>query len=101
MPIRSDDLERLLQSKFNFSRAPHRSTDHRWYEITLPGLPPIVTKVSHGKREEISGILEKKIAHQLRVQVPYLRRMIECTHSREEYEQQVRTNPIPPFDKRF
>ena len=101
MPIRSDDLEHVLQRKFGFTPAVTRSSDHRWYEIHLPGLPAIVTKISHGKREEISGTLEKKIAHQLRVQVPYLRRMVGCTRSREEYYEKVRTDPIPPFDKGF
>ncbi len=100
MPIKVRELERLLTSKFNFSASPDSSPDHRWYELALPGLPKIRTKVSHGMSETGVG-LEGRIARQLRVHMPYFQGMFACTYNREDYYQQVRTAPFPPWDVRF
>lgn len=100
MPRKPSDLETVLQRKFGFAPAREHSSDHRWYELRLPGLPPILTKVSHG-RKEITAKLEGKIARQLRVRGPYLQEMLDCSHSREEYYQKLRDDPFPPFDIRF
>jgi hypothetical protein len=100
MPRRPRDIENLLQQKFGFSPAKQRSSDHRWYELRLPDLPPILTKVSHTKKE-IGPVLEGKIARQLRVHKPYFEGMMDCTRSRTDYYQQVREAPYPPFDIRF
>lgn len=100
MPLKIKTVEERLQEKFGFSRAEHRSDDHRWYELTLPGIPTISTKFSHGAKE-LSSTLEGLIAKQLRVRKAYFVEMIECTKSSAEYREQVRTAPFPPFDVRF
>ena len=92
MPHKSSEIETLLQYKFGFVKAKEHSSDHRWYELRLPGLPTILTKVSHGKKE-ISRKLEGKIARQLRVQGPYFKGMLSCKHSREDYYQKLQENP--------
>jgi len=100
MPIKPRDLERLLQGKFDFVPAKGHSSDHRWYELRLPGLPPILTKVSH-RKTEISDDLLGKIRRQLRVRNRFFREMVDCTKEREDYRQQVRKDPFPPFDVRL
>ncbi len=100
MPLKTRDLEQKLVNKFSFKIAPNRSVDHRWYELQIPGCPPVFTKVSHGQRE-ISAKLEGMIARQLRVRKEFLREMVGCTKSAEEYRAQVRDDPQPPFSQRF
>jgi hypothetical protein len=100
MPRKPREIERLLQAKFGFSPAVEHSSDHRWYELRLPGLPPILTMVSHNKKE-VGRRLESKIARQLRVHRPYFEGMMDCTHACEDYYRQVREDPFPPFDVRF
>jgi hypothetical protein len=100
MPYRPRDIESVLLNKFDFSRAEGHSSDHRWFEIRLPGLPCILTKVSQGRRETTRG-LESKIARQLRVRRTFFRGMMDCTNEREDYYQQVQEDPYPPFNIRF
>lgn len=100
MSIKPKELENLLEYKFGFSLAKGHSSDHRWYELKLPGLPTILTKVSHS-RKPINPRLEGKIARQLRVRKAYYVGMVSCKNSREDYYQQVRTDPYPPFDVTF
>jgi hypothetical protein len=95
MPRRPEELEQRLQTKFGFIPATGRDEDHRWWELRLEGLPPIRTFFSRSK--PISKGLEDEIAHQLHVRGPYLRGMIDCTNSREDYYWQVRYAPYPPF----
>ena len=100
MPQRRDDLEAILQRKFGFKVAKDHSPDHRWYELRLPDLPPIRTKVSHS-RGDIGSVIEGKIARQLRVRAPYFRGMVSCTNSKDDYYKQVQDDPFPPWDVRF
>ncbi len=100
MPIKTRDLRSKLQNKFGFSHSKVRSDDHYWYELTIPGLPIIATKVSHGSKE-ISSSLENAIARQLRVRKKFFRGMIECTKDSETYQKQVREDPFPPFNIGF
>lgn len=100
MPLKPRELEDLLQTKFGFSPAQDRAPDHRWYELQLPELPCILTKVSHNKKE-IHSNLESKIARQLRVRTPYFKGMVSCTNSREDYYEKVREDPYPPWEHRF
>lgn len=90
------EVENTLLNKFAFTRASTRAGDHRWLQLELPELPPIVTKFSH-TREDIGDSLWKKIAGQLRVQANYLTGMINCRKNREDYYKQVRTDPHPPW----
>jgi hypothetical protein len=100
MPIKTRDLESKLQGKFGFSQSKTRSKDHRWYEIKIPGLPLIATKVSHGAREISSG-LESRIAKQLRVRITFFRGMIKCSNNSDAYQKQVNEDPYPPYSTRF
>jgi hypothetical protein len=100
MPIKPRDLEDLLVNKFNFSPAKGHSSDHRWYELRLPGLPVIATYVSHGK-EEIRDKLEGKIIRQLRVRKTYFQGMISCSNNRADYYKQVRDDPYPSWGFHF
>lgn len=96
MPIRPRDLESSLQRKFGFSRAEGHSSDHRWYELHLPGLPVILTRVSHGRRE-LSRSLLSQIARECHVRTRFFHGMIDCANDREDYYQQVQEDPFPPF----
>ena len=89
------EVEATLLNKFDFARSD-KAADHRWLELGLPGLPRILTKFSH-TREDIGDTLWKMIARQLRVHSNYLSGMIDCTKSREDYYQRVRTDPNPPW----
>lgn len=100
MPLRPRELENILTNKFHFEPAQGHSSDHRWYELKLPNLPTILTKVSHS-RQEIGSNLEGKIARQIRVRKNYYRGMISCTNDCEDYYRQVRTDPYPPWDHLF
>lgn len=100
MSIKPKELENLLENKFGFNPSKGHSSDHRWYELKIPGLPKILTKVSHS-RKPINTKLEGKIARQLRVRRTYYNGMISCQHSKNDYYQQVSTDPYPPFDVTF
>jgi hypothetical protein len=100
MASKPGEIENVLQVKFGFIRAKGHSSDHHWYELRLKGLPAILTKVSHSKKE-IGSQLAGKIARQLRVRKIYFEGMLDCTNSREDYYRQVRGSPFPPFDVRF
>ena len=100
MPYRNRDVENVLVDKFGFVAASGHEEGHRWVELKLPGLPVIATKFSH-KREDIRDKLWGIIAKQLRVRKSYLNGMIDCNNSREDYYQQVVTDPFPPFNFRF
>ena len=100
MSYKPKEVEGKLRDKFAFNPAKGHSSDHRWFELRLPGLPPIITKVSHS-RKEIGPNLEGMIARQLKVRIPYFRGMIKCTNSRRDYYRQVQEDPYPPFDIPF
>jgi len=97
MPIRPGDLQSILINKFGFIQS---NRDHKWFALDLPDLPTIATKVSHG-RKEIGRKLEGRIAKQLRVRKRFYSEMVGCTKSREDYYQQVREDPYPPWEHRF
>jgi len=99
MPINPTELERIILHKFRFSPAK-RGADHIWYELRLDGLPVIMTKISHSNKE-IHSKLEGKIARQLRVKGPFFKQMISCNRSRDQYYEQVKADPHPPFDVWF
>jgi hypothetical protein len=84
MPLKPGELERQLKDKFLFVSAKNRSVDHRWLELRLPGLPLILTKLSHSKGE-IRDKLIAMIARQLHVNSHFLHGMVQCSNSREDY----------------
>ncbi len=100
MPLKTRDVISQLQSKFHFSLSNTRSDDHLWYELKIPGLPVIATKVSHGKTE-IGDILLGMMAKQLRVRKAFFAEMIQCTKSEQDYLNQVEKDPFPPWNVRF
>lgn len=100
MPHDNRDVERCLINKFGFTRSQTRADDHRWVEITFPGLPVIATKFSHS-REDIGRVLWSKIAKQLRVRTAFLEGMIDCHNGPDDYEHQIRNDPFPPFNVGF
>lgn len=85
-----------MLAKFEFRECDNRADDHRWYELKLPGVPKIVTHFSHG-RQDISADLWQKIAAQLKVRTHYLDGMMDCTNGRDDYYQQVKDDPYPPW----
>jgi hypothetical protein len=95
MPRKPREIESTLVNKLGFSRATGHSSDHRWYELQLPGLELILTKVSHS-RNDIGSKLEGMIARQCRVRRQFFEGMMDCTKTREEYYHQVREDPFPP-----
>jgi hypothetical protein len=99
MPYKPREIEDALRNKFGFEHDETHSVDHRWYKLQLTGLPTIRTYFSHGKKE-IGKKLESKIARQIRVRNKFFREMIDCTKGREDYYQQVREDPYPPFEHR-
>jgi len=100
MPIKIRDFESLLQSKFNFKPSKTHSKDHCWYELEVPGLPIIATKVSHGMKE-LSENLEAIIAKQLRVRINFFRKMFACLKNSNDYQKKVTEDPYPPFNHGF
>jgi hypothetical protein len=96
MPRDNREVENTLLNKFAFASARTRGDDHRWLELTLPGLPTIITRFSH-TREDIGDPLWRRIAMQLRVRPQYLTGMVSCSKSKEAYYTQVRTDPFPPW----
>lgn len=98
MAFKRRHIERLLQQKFGFEPAANRSEDHRWYRLSLDGLPLIFTKVSHSKKD-IGHRLESKIARQLHVRTPFFREMFECTRDLDQYREQIVNDPYPPWER--
>ena len=94
MPYKPREIEQVLQGKFAFSPARGHSSDHRWYELRLPGLPTILTKVSHS-RKEIGHTLAAKIARQLKVNKPFFDGMMDCTQSSEDYHRRLQEDIFP------
>lgn len=93
-------IEDRLLNKFNFSKAKTRSSDHKWYELKLDGLPVIATKVSHSKKD-IGDVIEGQIAKQLRVRRQFFKGMMDCKNNRDAYTEIVKKDPYPPFDISF
>ena len=93
MPLNQHRITELLKSKFGFQEAPGADA---WYELELPGLPPIKTFRSRSKKE--SKWLEGQMAKQVRVRAPFFRQMLACTKTKEQYYDQVAKDPFPPWD---
>jgi len=97
MTRKPSEIENILQSKFGFASSRSHSSDHRWYELSLPDLPTITTKVSHSK-DEIGDTLMKLMAHQCQVRLPYFKGMLKCDEGPEDYRQQIRRDPYPGWE---
>ncbi len=96
MPRKPKEIEDIITGKLGFSPAPSHSDDHRWYQLQIPGLPLITTKLSHSKKE-VRAKLEGKIARQLRIRGPFYELVMTCKRDGQQYRQQVSDDPHPPF----
>ena len=97
MPRKPMEIENVIKGKLGFSPARNHSADHRWYQLLIPGLPLIVTKVSHSKMD-VGSKLEGKIARQLRIRKSFYELVMSCKRNGEQYRRQVTDDPFPPFD---
>ena len=88
----SHEIARQLKGKFTFGDADNRGDDHRWFELTLPDVPTVKVKVSHGNAEP-GPTLVSKMAKQARVPSSFFKKMIECTRSKEQYYAVLRGAP--------
>jgi hypothetical protein len=84
MPRKARDLRHQLTSKFGFGAAQGRATDHAYFQLTVPGVPRVVTKLSHGKAEVRDDILAL-MAKQLHVTGPGFAEMMDCTMGLDAY----------------
>lgn len=100
MPLDPRRFERCLQTKFGFEEDTGRESGHRYYKLQVDELLPVRTKVSHGRAEIHDGLVTT-IARQLCVTRSYLMEMIECTKTKQEYEDHLRANPPAPRSQRF
>lgn len=94
MPLDRSKVRSQLKSKFDFSEDD--SKDHIWFCFKIEGLPEIKTKVSRSGKQLSDGLCNM-VAKQLRVPVAFFLGMINCTNSRDEYVEKVRSDPQPPF----
>ncbi len=92
----SKQILRTLRSKFKFTDVKGKHADI-YVKLDLPGVEPVVTKVSHPKstRKTVGKTLEGLMAKQLRVETPYFRDMIGCTRSQEEYYARLKSEQPP------
>lgn len=97
MPFKPRELEKLLLHKFKFEISPNHADDHRWFELNIDGVHKITTRLSHNNKEIGLG-LRKIMADELHVRNKYFDEMFNCTKSKEQYEELLRTNPSPPFE---
>jgi hypothetical protein len=100
MGLKTSLVETRLLNKFEFKQDRGHESGHKWYSLRLSGLPPVRTKVSHGKKE-LTTHLESEMSKQLRVRKAFFLEMMSCTKSKEEYYQSIRTNPVPPWERRI
>jgi hypothetical protein len=95
MPYRPREVEGMLSIKLNMAI---ENADHKWFTLEINGLPPIRTKLPN-HIEDIRDQLESKIHKQLHVRKKFFRGLMDCTKNRADYEEQIRRDPYPPFDK--
>ena len=88
-----------MRQKFKFQPATGHSNDHIWLELKLDGIPTILTKLSRNG-DELRDKLIGKIARQLRVpSASFVKEMIGCTKSQNEYYDVARNTPFRPFGR--
>lgn len=95
MPYKPIEIEKMLKNKLQMNTDDN---DHRWFILQFEGLPPIRTKLSHNNKD-VGDALENKICKQLRVRKTFFRELMDCTKYKDHYEQQIKSDPYPPFDQ--
>ena len=81
--MRFKDVEAALSRKFNFVCI--RTKPHVQYELRLEGIQAVRTHVSHGNKADIGDKLLGRIARELRVKTLFLKGMVSCSNSRDDY----------------
>jgi hypothetical protein len=98
MPYKPAEIEHILITVLGFVEDDTREAGHKWYKLKIDGLPrPIRTKMSHGKKTEYGAALESAVARQLHVRKEFFRALMAGKKTRDEYINEVKTNPYPPF----
>jgi hypothetical protein len=97
MPYKPSEIEKMLLNKLHMY---FEDRDHRWFRLDLDQLPPIRTKLSSHK-EDIGSEIENRICKQLRIRKILFHELMDCTKQLDDYKQQVRTDPFPPFNIRL
>ena len=82
MPIPKEDLRRCLIRKFGFEET--EGSKHEAVALYIDGYKVATTRFSrsHG---QISDPILTQIAQQIWVQLGYLKKMVECTKSKDDY----------------
>ncbi len=86
MPLQRRKVESQLRHKFKFVDSEQHGHDHVWLELKLPGIPVVLTKLSHSK-DDLRNPLIKRMASQLRVDSQFFIGMINCSKSDAEFRQ--------------
>ena len=87
MPIPKRDLRRCLTSKFHFQEVP--GSKHEALAL-LVGDVKIATARFSRSHAELSDSILTLIARELWVNLGYLKRMVECTRSFQDYLDRLR-----------
>lgn len=77
------EVRNCLLSKFKFVRQKTHKR-HEWLLLLVPGIDPVTTMLSHG-RKEIPKTIRSKMATQLRVNLRFFEEMVSCTKTSDEY----------------
>jgi hypothetical protein len=88
MPIPSDDLQRTLIRKLGFEEVG--GSDHDWIALVIADREVAKTKFSRGARHDIGDRLLSQIARQLYLMPRDLKRIHDCTMSKEDYLKHLR-----------
>jgi hypothetical protein len=83
MPRPVREVTGRLTGKFGFTSG--RTKKHIHFELQLPGVPKVVTMISHGETE-IRDDIFPLMAQQLKVNSARFRQMLDCAMGREAYE---------------
>jgi len=93
MPYKPIVIERMLLGKLQMNSL---DADHENFCLEIDGLPPIRTKLPNHKGD-IRDKLENRIHRQLRVRKQFFHELMDCTKTREDFINQIRNDPYPPF----
>lgn len=97
MPYKPIEIERMLINKLHMRVS---NADHKWFELKIDGLPPIRTKLPNHK-DDINPIIAGRIHKQLRIRKKFFHELMDCTKYFDDYENQIKDDPYPPFNQLF
>jgi hypothetical protein len=88
MTLKRGKVAAIPKRKFHFVPSTHRSPDHLWCELELPGRATIFTKLSHSK-DELRGPLIGMMARELEVRPYFFVGMIQRSNSEADYRRSL------------